>query len=134
MIRRPPRSTPLPYTTLFRSHRGRVAAQVEEEDDEQGEGDRRAGREHPRIEARCPRGRCAGSGRGRHQRDPSAEAEADGTATRTATVSPRQTGTRATSPPKAITAVAIQIQATMGLTTTRRPTLREARSMFWIDT
>ena len=49
-------------------------------------------------------------------------------------VSPRQAGTRATSPPKAITAVATQIQATMGLTRTSRPTLREARSMFWIDT
>src|SRR5258708_28277925 len=47
MIRRPPRSTLFPYTTLFRSHRG---------------GGRRARVLHPRIESRAPR-RRRGAGR-----------------------------------------------------------------------
>src|SRR2546427_7707192 len=46
MIRRPPRSTLFPYTTLFRSHRGRELRRVrdhgdapdEEQRDQQGEG------------------------------------------------------------------------------------------------
>src|SRR5216684_4950248 len=45
MIRRPPRSTLFPYTTLFRSHRGRSALH-------------RRGRRHPRrVRAPQPRAR-----------------------------------------------------------------------------
>src|SRR2546422_6332310 len=47
MIRRPPRSTLFPYTTLFRSHCGRFAS----------EGRSRTCRFRPRLTRRCPRAR-----------------------------------------------------------------------------
>src|SRR5207344_2536473 len=83
--------------------------------------------------ARCGRG--GASARGRHQREPSGAAPtADDTAVaRTANASARRAGTSATSPPRAMTAVAIQIQPTIGFTRASSPTVPEAGSMFWID-
>src|SRR3712207_9553351 len=57
MIRRPPRSTLFPYTTLFRSERGRVAGARDVGVEELGHG-----RHHPRV--RRPLRRDGGVPRG----------------------------------------------------------------------
>src|ERR1700730_11083844 len=105
-----------------------MATEVEHEHGQERDGDGEAAREHLAIDARPARGRRARSrGRG-YQGEPSIEA---GAAARTATGSPRQAGTMATRPPRAMMAVAIQIQPTIGLIRTSRPT--ESESMLWMD-
>src|SRR3712207_7511104 len=48
MIRRPPRSTLFPYTTLFRSRRGSRVSGITPSHDRRGMGDRSGGQDHPR--------------------------------------------------------------------------------------
>src|SRR3712207_9307267 len=51
MIRRPPRSTLFPYTTLFRSRRPVVRVDVEGADDDHEDHDRHLDDDHPGVEA-----------------------------------------------------------------------------------
>src|SRR5256885_3799065 len=51
MIRRPPRSTLFPYTTLFRSHAKGVEEGIDDVDDQQEEGGRRKERKDDGPEA-----------------------------------------------------------------------------------
>src|SRR3712207_8289316 len=58
MIRRPPRSTLFPYTTLFRSHPGRQPGLLEHARDQRAAGDRRVrvGLDDDRVPERQRRG------------------------------------------------------------------------------
>src|SRR5882724_6516446 len=113
------------------AHRVRVAAEVGDEDGEQRQHDGKAAGEHLGIDPQTTSWLGAGSDGGRHQRDPSMATGAAGTGGFAVTAIRRMEGTSATRPPSAMMAVAIQIQETIGLIRTRRPT--EPESMLWMD-
>src|SRR5438552_748843 len=110
-----------------RAHGVRIPSEIRDQDGEKRKSDGQARDEHLAIDARCAGGGSQGSG---HQEDPPMATAALPEAG-TAAVAPRRGVTRATSPPNAMMAVAIQIQETIGLIRTSRPTL--APSMLWID-